>query len=296
MDAPARPDRKSRPIGDITLSYVERHPELRGWGKTLFLSHATGFHARVWDPVIARLPPVHSICVDLRGHGHSSGGPFDHWQIIGQDLAALFDTLDLRELVAIGHSISGHALTQATSLSPDRVAALMLIDPVIMDPAFYEVGARIMLAAGPHPAAQRKRAFTGPTEMFARFRDRSPYALFTPEALHAYCDHALRPDGQGGLTLACAPETEAATYAAAFSNPGIFDHVARVACPVRVLRSDPFDLKTMHDFTRSPTWPGLAAAFAHGTDIHRPDLTHFMPMQDPDFVAAEIARAAGLAA
>ncbi|SDE31218.1 alpha/beta fold hydrolase [Ruegeria marina] len=296
MDMPNRPSRKSCLIGDITLSYVERHSDLRGRGKTLFLSHATGFHARVWDPVIACLPPVHSICVDLRGHGHSTGGPFDHWHVIAEDLAALLDMLDLRDIVGIGHSISGHALTQATSMRPDRVAALVLIDPVIMDPEFYETGARIMQAVGLHPAALRKRDFTGPDEMFARFRDRSPYALFTPEALHAYCDHALRPDGEGGLTLACAPETEAAAYMAAFSNPAIFDHVARVACPVCVLRSDPFDLQTMHDFTRSPTWPGLAATFPDGTDIQRPDLTHFMPMQAPDFVAAEIAHAAGLTA
>lgn len=53
------------------LAYFEWRPELKGQTPTLLMVHATGFHARVWDPVIARLPGRHVIAMEMRGHGRS---------------------------------------------------------------------------------------------------------------------------------------------------------------------------------------------------------------------------------
>jgi pimeloyl-ACP methyl ester carboxylesterase len=39
------------------------------------------------------------------------------------------------------------------------------------------------------------------------------------------------------------------------------------------------------DFTASPTWPDLAKQFPNAQDVYLPDLTHFIPMQDPGLVA-----------
>ena len=39
------------------------------------------------------------------------------------------------------------------------------------------------------------------------------------------------------------------------------------------------------EFRFSPTWPGLAAAFPNGREIHVPERTHFVPMEDPAQVA-----------
>jgi pimeloyl-ACP methyl ester carboxylesterase len=39
------------------------------------------------------------------------------------------------------------------------------------------------------------------------------------------------------------------------------------------------------DFSKSPTWPGLAAALPRGRDVFLPDHTHFIPMEDPALVA-----------
>jgi hypothetical protein len=47
------------------------------------------------------------------------------------------------------------------------------------------------------------------------------------------------------------------------------------------------------DFALSPTWSGLADSFADGTDVHCDDLSHFMPMQDPEKVARYIAAPTG---
>ncbi|SLN10803.1 Dihydrolipoyllysine-residue acetyltransferase component of acetoin cleaving system [Falsiruegeria litorea R37] len=278
-------------IGDVTLSYVERHADERGQGPTLLFAHATGFHARIWDQVISHLPAVHSVCVDLHGHGQSTGGPFSNWSELGDEVSEFIQSLGLSNLVCIGHSLGGHVLTQATVQNPQAVGSLLLVDPVIMNPEIYALAETLSPKGAQHPAAQRKRNFTSVQEMVDRFRNRSPYSLFTPQALQDYCQHGLLPT-EGGLTLACPPEVEASSYMLPMTGAFILDHLDQIACPVTVLRGHTMDLKSFGDFTRSPTWPGLADALPNGTDVHRPDLSHFMPMQNPAFVADHVARAA----
>jgi hypothetical protein len=61
--------------------------------------------------------------------------------------------------------------------------------------------------------------------------------------------------------------------------------IGKITQPVPVLRAAQFKQDGAFDFASSPTPPGLAEEFAHGTDIYLPDLTHFMPMQDPGRIA-----------
>ena len=105
-----------------------------------------------------------------------------------------------------------------------------------------------------------------------------------------YCRFGLLPDGDG-FELACPPLVEASIYQGS-AGRDIGDAIRTVTLPVAVLRAqgrDPDNRSTeTMDFARSPTWPGLAAAFPNGRDIHHPELSHFIPMQRPDLVAEEI--------
>ena len=94
LEANAEPALRRIRVNDCELAYVERHLELKGHGPTLLLVHATGFHARVWDQIIARLPACHSIALDQRGHGRSEKTSIDDWRTLGQDQAALVEALD----------------------------------------------------------------------------------------------------------------------------------------------------------------------------------------------------------
>ena len=96
-----------------------------------------------------------------------------------------------------------------------------------------------------------------------------------------------RTDPQG-LVLACPPTTEAAVYMTARSNVGIFESVRAIEVPVLVLRARNAERLDMMDFSTSPTWQELASAFRHGKDEHLPELSHFIPMQDPQLVADRI--------
>ena len=85
--------------------------------------------------------------------------------------------------------------------------------------------------------------------------------------------------------LACPPYVEASIYLGSAATD-IFGQVARVRVPVTVLRARPRNPdRDAMDFSSSPTFEGLAARFPKGRDVHLPELTHFIPMQDPALAA-----------
>jgi len=60
----------------INLNGATHHFRLReGTGPVLVFSNSLGTDLRIWDEVIAALPPTWTIlCYDKRGHGLTSGG------------------------------------------------------------------------------------------------------------------------------------------------------------------------------------------------------------------------------
>ena len=256
--------------------------------------HATGFHARCWDGVIrAMAQSMHVIAVDQRGHGRSAKAAPYNWAEFGADAAAFVEALDLDGIIGVGHSMGGHAIVQAAGAHPNRFRALLLVDPVILDPGAYAASVSFG-SAQTHPVARRRNRWASPEEMFERFRNRHPFSLWVPEVLMDYCRFGLVRDGDG-FVLRCPPNVEAAIYTGS-AGRDIRETIYRLNHPVVVLRAKARtlperagtpDARAM-DFTASPTWPGLAAAFANGRDVHRTDLTHFMPMQAPELVAEQI--------
>ncbi|MBL8349599.1 MAG: alpha/beta hydrolase [Burkholderiaceae bacterium] len=280
----------------LSLASFEWRAPLRGQGPTLWFVHATGFHGRVWDPLIHHLPGRHAIAIEQRGHGRSGGTDFDSWADFGRDQAALAAAFDLQGAVGIGHSMGAHALVQAAAFEPGRFRQLILIDPVLLAPADYHLPP--VEPGTLHPAAGRKNAFESPQAMFERFADRAPYSVFDPEALRSYCQHGLRPADDGrGFQLACAPAFEGKVYPYARQNPGVYASIRALQIPVLVVRARPQDpgIKPW-DPLGSPTWPPLAQEFRRGRDLQLLDKTHFLPMEDPQGTAALIADAIASAA
>lgn len=276
---------RSHAVNDIAL--VVHEWAAPGSAVPLVFAHATGFHARVWDAVIARLPAHPAYAIDLRGHGRSGGGPISDWRIMASDVAAFLDQAGITGAVGIGHSMGAHTLLQVAADNPGRFARLVLFDPVILAPEFYAAGEPLYTADNPHPAIRRKRDFASAEEMIARFRERDPYRLFDPQVFEDYCRHGLRPAASGeGLELACTPEMEASVYASSRSNGAILEAARTVDIPVLVVRAQ---TGAFNDFKSSPTWPELAKVLPQGTDLHRPDRTHFHPMEDPADAARIIA-------
>lgn len=259
--------------------------EWPGQDPAVFFAHATGFHARCWDQVVARLPGRHCYSLDMRGHGRSEKpAPPYPWRRFGEDVAAVAREIGLRGAIGVGHSKGGYAVTLAAALAPGAFAALLLVDPVIMPPEAY---GRAPTGAEDHFAARRRNEWSSPGEMFERFRGREPFSRWEPAVLHDYCQYGLLPNPNGeGNVLACPPAVEAAVYAGA-AGQGIYEEIATIDIPVRVLRAKARQADT-RDMSGSPTAPDLATRFRRGEDVPLAGHTHFIPMETPGLVAEHI--------
>ena len=254
--------------------------EWPGDGPPLLLVHATGFHARCWDQVVARLPERRCYALDLRGHGRSARpAPPYPWPRFAQDVAELARALGLRGALGVGHSLGGYAVALAAALAPEVFARLLLIEPVILPRALYR-------AAPPaeHFAARRRDRWPSPEAMYERFKDRPPFSRWQPQVLRDYCEHGLLPAPDGdGFVLACPPAVEASIYLSSTADDP-YPQLALVRAPVRVLRAG----RPARDFAEmdaSPTAPDLAAHIPDAQDLHLPGYSHFLPMEDPALVA-----------
>jgi pimeloyl-ACP methyl ester carboxylesterase len=268
-------------VNGIDLAVHEWASE--GGGVPLVFAHATGFHGRVWDAIVDRFPAHPVYAIDLRGHGLSRAAPITDWRMLASDVAGFLAQAGLSGAVGIGHSMGAHTLLQTAADHPAAFSRLVLFDPVILAPEYYAAAETQFTADNPHPAIRRKRDFASAEAMIERFRERDPYDLFDPRVFEDYCRHGLVPAASGeGMELACAPEVEASVYASSRSNPGILDAARHVDIPVLVVRAKH---TTLNDFKSSPTWPELANILPQGTDLYRPDMTHFHPFQDPEDAA-----------
>jgi lipase len=292
MRASEAPEEHRVQVNGVELAYFEWRPELRDREAPILLTHATGFHARVWDQMIRHLGERHIISVDQRGHGRSQNTEITHWEVFGRDLAAFVGELDLRDVLGVGHSMGGHAMTEAAAAYPDRFRRLVLIDPVIASPDDYREGGWMIASLGDqkHPTAKRKNRFASVDEMFQRFRDRKPYSYFDPSALRDHCQYALLPAPEGeGYVLACPPEIEASIYMTSRTNAAVYDSIRVLEIPVLILRAKgPPDERDVMDFASSPTWPGLVHEFQDGREVHLAEHTHFLPMEAPELVAGYV--------
>jgi pimeloyl-ACP methyl ester carboxylesterase len=258
--------------------------EWPGAGPPLIFAHATGFHGRLWDYIIRRLPGRRCLAVETRGHGRSARpDPPYRWRYLGKDLAGMLRSLGVRGAFGIGHSSGGHSMVQAAALVPEAFAAMLLIDPTIFPVFRY---------GGPAPdfafILRRKNVWRSPEEMIERFRNRAPFVTWLPEILRDYCQYGLLPNGDH-LSLACPPAAEASIYAESIApESNIYAEVAQVAVPVTILRAGIIRNPGKLDLAASPTAPDLAARFIRGRDVVLEGASHFIPMEAPDRVIEEV--------
>ena len=257
-------------------------------GRALLLVHATGFHARCWDQVVAHLPSDWNIVsVDMRGHGRSEKqGPYG-WAQFGSDLNEVTSQLDIKKAIGVGHSMGGYCVTEVAYLSPDVFSDLVLVDPVIRPPDAYD--SQTALPDGSvddHPIARRRSQFDSWVEMYDRYEQRSPYSLWQRQVFEDYCRHGVIPAREGsGVELACPGSVEASIYMGN-NESSIHEFIPKISQNTMILRAPPRKNDSAEvDFTASPTWPGLVKSFPNAEELYLDHLTHFIPMQEPEFVA-----------
>jgi pimeloyl-ACP methyl ester carboxylesterase len=131
-------------VGAVTLHVQEWGAADDGRRREIAVfAHPTGFLGPVWLPIIRRLRAAgfrgRILTYDQRGHGLSSK-PDDgyHWQSFVDDARELFRLLEIENAVGIGHSAGATALACSAALDHNRLRRLVMIDPILFEPAFHE--------------------------------------------------------------------------------------------------------------------------------------------------------------
>lgn len=261
----------------------------------LHFAHATGMHGPLYAGLLAPLADRFRIVAsDARGHGRTalidpSPPPGDRveWENFAADTLALMDAVapDAPWLLA-GHSMGGSASLLAAVAQPHRVAGLVLIDPPMIPFAM----AREALAAGvvmPNPmadaAGKRRAEYPDVASARERWRGRGVFAGWEDADLDAYLADALQVV-DGGVTLACTPAWEAATFRGVSHR--IEGALAALDRPFALVASDIGSTVRDEEF-------GIFAAHRRCVSAERlPGTTHFVPLQRGDAVRAAIARVA----
>lgn len=120
----------------------------RGEGRPVLLVHGITLNAELWSPQLHGLADgFRVLSLDQRGHGDSTAGTAGYSiRQLGDDLAAVLEGLDLRDVLLVGHSMGGMAaLTFAADhadLRRERVAGLGLVATAASQPVVPALGSR----------------------------------------------------------------------------------------------------------------------------------------------------------
>ena len=160
MNAPAR---RILPLSDGNISYLE----WEGSGPTFHFAHATGFNAETYVPLLAPLADkLRILASDARGHGFTTlptgPGVARNWAIYREDLAKFLAATIKAPAILAGHSMGATVSAMIAAAFPDRVKALILIEPVL--PPVPNAAARRSPRLRPHlrPIAAVARFALGP--------------------------------------------------------------------------------------------------------------------------------------
>jgi pimeloyl-ACP methyl ester carboxylesterase len=102
-------------------------------GLPVVLAHSLAGNSTHWLKQIEHLRRARRVVAfDFRGHGHSEPPKDGNYTIAAMagDIAAVVDTLELGRFVLVGHSMGGGVALSYAGAHPDRVAGLILLDPI----------------------------------------------------------------------------------------------------------------------------------------------------------------------
>lgn len=252
-----------------------------GEGPPVLLLHATGFHARLWDPIARRLSHgFHVLAPDARGHGDSEKPDGDYgWSVFITDILGLLEAMDVQGVLGVGHSMGATTLAGAAAAAPGLFQRIVLLDMVLFPREFRDLPE----AHNPMVVAARKRRqhWSSREEIFDRYRDRPPFDTWREECLRLYIEHGTDLAADGSVTLKCPGEIEARVYAGGTSFYA-WEQLDHVSAPALLVRGE-----------KSYTFPESTAQRAlghlrHGRLLAIPGTTHFIPMEEPDPVASAV--------
>ena len=274
-------------------TYQESHKGKNPSPPVLLWAHANGFNALTYAPLFERLRPHASIyACDLRGHGFTrlpaTAQHLRGWQGYRDDVLALLAHLSATHKQKIwlgGHSMGGYTALYAAATRPDLVAGVIVADPVILPPQARYLRFLPTFLTPRTPATRmavvarkRRQTWQSIAEIRAAYQGRGAFTHWREGFLDAYLEGGVLPTAQG-VRLACSPEWEALNYET--DKIDLSHQIRNLPVPLTLLRA-----------AQNSTTYNIAAFKAAATPDKKiaivPNSTHFLPMEYPEIICAEI--------
>jgi pimeloyl-ACP methyl ester carboxylesterase len=257
-----------------------------GVGPPALLHHANGFCAALWQPVAQRLRPHFRVfAMDARGHGDSTAPagvvPYQ-WANFGRDLAAVgaaltagFGPIEL----GVGHSFGGTAMVLAALERPSLFRRIALLDPVVVpsDPQVRELMGRGNLLAD--AARKRRHVWDNRAQARDRWAGKETFAGWDRAIFELYLAEALGDLPDGRVALKCSPEVEATIFELG-AGVDVMDRASELRTPALILWASRGNFPRSHFEELASRMPEAALRDAA--------TGHFVPMEDPGLVVAEL--------
>lgn len=270
----------------------------------LHWAHANGFNGQTYAPLLEPLQDKFDVYAwDARGHGRTrlpaEPSAMRGWHIYADDLEYFVAHLAEQAGEKIwlgGHSMGGCTSILVAAKRPDLVAGLILADPVVTPKINFamQMMMRWMGKIAPNSglalaemAAKRKADWPSLAVIEKAYTGRGAFATWADGFLQAYLHGGLLPKSAreaDGMTLACAPLWEAANFKGPQIN--VAKPIARLSVPLTLLMAE----RGSTTYLCKP-FEGLSVDKKIETV---PGSSHFLPMEVPDLVRAEICIRAGV--
>lgn len=259
-----------------------------GVGPLLHLAHANGFPPGTYRPLIEALTDHYRVVAlpsrPLWPASQPESAP--NWHPLVNDLIEGFDRLGWRGVIGVGHSMGGVLTLWAAVRRPDLFRAVVLIDPVILPPAWLWLVRAVRLLGlqrrlPPVQAAlHRRRNWPNRQTCFERYRRTPFFAGWPDESLWAYVEAGTRERSDGQVELVYPPEWEAQIFATTPTD--IWKAVPRLRAPALVIRGEHSSIFRPQSQTRMERLLPLARF------VVMPGAGHLVPMERPKETGAAI--------
>ena len=220
----------------------------REWGdirtrQAVVMLHGYAETSDVWNDTVPDLArEFRVIAIDQRGHGQSDRATDRDYTRATQmeDLEAIIESLGLRSVTLIGHSMGGANAICYAAEHPEMVTALVVIEtaPEVLRSGIETI--RRLLATG--------ASFASLEDAVEAFREFFPYA--TTEQIERRVRASLKINDDGAYVWHFDPILRDPTSRPPDPDPGqrrlsdLWDGVDRVQCPTMIVRGAETDMLT----------------------------------------------------